>query len=81
MSDIPAGPERGALEKASKLLNLQADTMLKWEQRTNADIDGRFKQRQTQTEVWKVAVTAMGAGAAILTAGAAIGAILVHAIR
>jgi len=81
MSDIPAGPEHEALEKAWRLLNLQADTMLKWEQRANADVDSRFKQRQTQTEIWNVAVTAMGAGAAILTAGAAIGAILVHVIR
>jgi len=66
-----------ALEKAWKLLNLQADTMLKWEQRANADIDSRFKQRQTQTEIWKVVVGAMGAGAALLAAGAGIGALLV----
>jgi len=80
MSDIPADQQE-AIEKAWKLLNLQADTMLKWEQRANADADSQFKQRQTQTEIWKVVVTAMGAGAALVTAGGAIGALLVHLIR
>lgn len=47
-------------ERLWHLANLQADTMLKWQ--------------QTRTEVWKVAVSAMTAGAAILAAGAAIGA-------
>lgn len=80
VSDIPHN-QRDALAKAWQLLNLQADTMLKWEQRANAEAAGRFKARQTQTEVCKVVVTAMGAGAALLTAGGAIGAILVHLVR
>lgn len=52
------------IEKSWRLLNLQMDTMLKWE--------------QSRTEIWKVAVGAMGAGAALITAGAAIGAVLAH---
>ena len=48
------------LEKSRRLLNLQMDAMLKW--------------NQGRTERWKVAVVAMGAGAAIVTAGAVIGA-------
>lgn len=61
MTDRP-GDHDAFVEKSWRLLNAQADTMLKWQQ-------GR-------TEIWKVVVAAMGAGAALLTAGAAIGAIL-----
>jgi hypothetical protein len=49
--------QQDMLEKAWRLLNLQADTAL--------------KLAQTRTEVWKVAVSAMTAGAALFAAGAA----------
>jgi hypothetical protein len=51
--------QREALAKAWRLLNLQTDTMLERAQRANADGDSQH----TQTEIWKVVVTAMGAGA------------------
>ena len=65
MNDSPADLHE-ALEKAWKLLNLQADSMLKREQR--------------RIELWKITVSAMGAGAALLVAGAAIGALLVKLV-
>ena len=40
-----------------------------------------LKLQHERTEIWKVVVVAMGAGAALLTAGAAIGALLVHLIH
>lgn len=49
-------------QEAWKLLNLQADTLL--------------KLSQTRTEVWKVVVSAMTAGAALIGVGFAIGAAL-----
>lgn len=52
MSDAP---ERDAIEKAWRVLNLQADTLL--------------KLSQTRTEVWKVAIAGGGTGAALLAAG------------
>lgn len=56
------------MERHWRLLNLEADTIL--------------KSRQGGTEVWKVVVAAMGAGAALITAGAAIGLLLAqHVIQ
>jgi glycerol dehydrogenase-like iron-containing ADH family enzyme len=54
--------QRDFNEKAWKVLNLQADTML--------------KIAQHQTEFWKVAVSAVTSAAALLGAGAAIGALI-----
>jgi hypothetical protein len=45
-------------EKMWKVLNLQADTLL--------------KLSQTKTEVWKVVISGATAGAALLAAGAAL---------
>lgn len=49
--------EREWIEKSWKVLNLQADTIL--------------KLAQTETEVWKVAVGGMAAGGALVAATAA----------
>ena len=65
MNDSPADLHE-ALEKAWKLLNHQADSMLKREQR--------------RIELWKITVNAKGAGAALLVAGAAVGALLVKLV-
>ena len=57
MSDH-AEDEREFVEKAWKVLNLQADTML--------------KMSQNRTDVWKVVIAGMTAGAAFVAAGAAL---------
>lgn len=62
MTDIPSDAHDEFMEKSWRLLNLQADTMLKWQ--------------QSRTEIWKVVIAAMGAGAALVTAGGAIGVLL-----
>lgn len=64
MTDTPAHDREYEefVEKSWRLLNLQADTMLKWQ--------------QERTEIWKVVITAMGAGAALLTAGAVLAKLL-----
>jgi len=56
MSDTT--PQQDAVEKAWKLLNLQADTML--------------KLAQTQAEPWKVAIGGMAAGGALVAGTAAL---------
>ncbi len=56
MSDATAQQE--AIEKAWKVLNIQADTML--------------KLVQTRTEIWKVAVAGMAAGGALVAGTAAL---------
>jgi hypothetical protein len=67
VKDMPDAQDKQqeAIEKAWKVLNLQADTLL--------------KLSQTRTEVWKVAVGAMAAGGALVAATAALtGAFLYH---
>ena len=65
MSDRPANDPRDEfMEKSRRLLNMQMNAMLKWQ--------------QSRTEIWKVVVAAMGAGAMLITAGAVIGAVLSH---
>ena len=56
MSD--AQQQQEAIEKAWRLLNLQADSMLKFQ--------------QTRTEVWKVVVAGMAAGGALVAGTAAL---------
>jgi len=62
MSEPASDPHDEFMEKSWRLLNLQMDAMLE----------------QGRMEIWKVALAAMGAGAALVTAGAAIGAVLAH---
>lgn len=62
MTNTPT-PDNDALEKAWRLLNLQADTMLKWS--------------QNRTEVWKVAVGAFIAGGLVAAITAALTAAMV----
>jgi hypothetical protein len=54
--------QQDAIEKAWKVLNLQADTLL--------------KLSQTRTEVWKVVIAGLGTGAALLAAGFALAKLL-----
>lgn len=58
MSDIPQQQQFEMLEKAWKVLNLQADSAL--------------KLAQAKTETWKVVISAMTAGGALVAAGAAL---------
>jgi len=62
MGEPANDPHDEFMEKSWPLLNLQMDAMLE----------------QGHTEMWKVAIAAMGAGAALVTAGAGIGAALAH---
>jgi hypothetical protein len=62
MTDIPT-TEQEALEKAWRLLHLQADTML--------------KRSQAGTDVWKVGVVAFLAGGVLVAATAALTGVLV----
>ena len=57
MSETTSGQQE-AIEKAWKVLNLQADTIL--------------KLAQARIEVWKVAVAAMAAGGALVAGTAAL---------
>jgi len=61
VSDIPADQQE-ALEKQWRFLNLQIDTFL--------------KQRQYNTEIWKVVIAAAAAGAALAGAFIGLGAVL-----
>jgi hypothetical protein len=63
MTDAPDPAEREAIEKAWRLLHLQADAML--------------KLAETRTQVWKVAVGAFIAGALVAAVTAALTAALV----
>lgn len=65
MTDVPTA-EREAVEKAWRLLNLQADTML--------------KRAQTRTQVWKVAVGAFVADGLLVALTAALTGFLVLAM-
>ncbi len=63
MSGI-ADDQREVLEKAWKVLNLQAGTIL--------------KLTQARTEIWKVAAGGLAAGGALVAATAAVTASLLH---
>ena len=69
MTDIPIHDHeyQEFVEKSWRLLNLQADTML--------------KLQLERTEMWKVVTAAMAAGAAFATAFTAFGVLLTHALR
>jgi hypothetical protein len=63
MGDM-ADDQREVIEKAWKVLNLQADTIM--------------KLTQAHTEIWKVAAGGLAAGGALVAATAAIKAALLH---
>jgi hypothetical protein len=56
--------QRDAIEKAWKVLNFQADTLL--------------KLTRARTEIWKVAAGGLAAGGALVAATAAITAAILH---
>ena len=70
MSDIPAGHDLDQLEKAWKIVNLQADTALKQQEKAwkivNLQADTALKQEQGKYEAVKVLVAGLASGGALV---------------